>query len=97
MRERLVATIHGAVQGVGFRWFVMREADRRSVTGWTANEPAGSVTVVAEGEARALDELLALLREGPPGAQVYSVDERRLPPTGEFGGFSIRAVGHSGD
>jgi acylphosphatase len=97
MKERLEGTVHGMVQGVGFRWFVVREADRLGLTGWTANEPDGSVTVVAEGTPGALEALADSLRDGPPGAAVERFDERRSPATGEFSGFRIRPGGHRGD
>ncbi len=95
--QRLEATVRGYVQGVGFRWFVVRRATQLGLTGWTANEHDGTVRVVAEGSAHALDELLALLHDGPPGAHVERVDADRLPPRGGLSGFSIRSGGHSGD
>ena len=53
--QRLEATVRGYVQGVGFRWFVVRRATQLGLTGWTANEHDGTVRVVAEGSAHALD------------------------------------------
>lgn len=97
MSERLDATVHGSVQGVGFRWFVQRWAARLGLTGWTANEPDGSVRVVVEGSPAALDEMAAALRQGPSGASVSRVDAQRAPATREFRGFEIRAFGHRGD
>lgn len=96
-RKRLEATVHGRVQGVGFRWFVRRSAARLGLVGWVANEPSGSVKVVVEGDTPAVDEMAAQLREGPPGAIVDRVEGQHVPPTGEFNGFEIRARGHSGD
>lgn len=97
MNERLEATVRGSVQGVGFRWFVVRNAARLGLSGWTANEADGTVRVVAEGPPTALDELLANLRKGPAGASVTSVDAQRTPAQGNLGSFDIRARGHSGD
>ena len=94
---RLEARVRGAVQGVGFRWFVLREAARLGLTGWVANEPDGSVTVVAEGDPRSLARLEAILAEGPRGADVRAVEARRLPASGGFARFEVRAGGHSGD
>jgi acylphosphatase len=91
------AVVRGDVQGVGFRWFVRNEAQRLGLTGWVANEADRSVRVVAEGPARDLDRLVALLRSGPPGASVAEVEVDRPPATGRFGSFSIRSGGHSGD
>ena len=97
MKRRLEAVVRGDVQGVGFRWFVRRQAARLSVTGWVANEPDGTVRIVAEGSPAALARLLGHLRSGPPGAIVRAVDERWLPTDGTFDAFQIRAGGHSGD
>lgn len=96
-RQRLDATVRGIVQGVGFRWFVVRRASGLGLTGWTSNEADGSVRVVAEGPTAALDQLLALLRDGPAGAEVQMVDAARAPATGEFTTFGIRPGFHSGD
>jgi acylphosphatase len=97
VNRRLEATVHGSVQGVGFRWFVRRQAARLSVSGWVSNEADGSVRVVAEGTPASLALLLAQLREGPPGAAVRSVDEKWLPGSGSFSRFEIKPRGHSGD
>ena len=94
---RLVATVHGRVQGVGFRWFVQRTARRLELHGWTANQPDGSVHVVAEGPRAVLEELAEELHRGPAGAAVERVDVRHTAPTGEFDGFAIRAGAHRGD
>lgn len=85
------------MQGVGFRWFVVREAAGLGLTGWTANEQDGSVTVVAEGEAAALEQLEARLRVGPPSAEVRELRSQLIRPTGEFDRFAIRSSAHRGD
>jgi acylphosphatase len=97
MTERLEATVHGDVQGVGFRWFVLRTANRLGLAGWTSNELDGSVRVLAEGSPAALDELLGALRRGPAGASVERVDAQRLAAVGDLDHFTIRAAGHRGD
>jgi len=95
--ERLEATVNGMVQGVGFRWFIVRRASELGLKGWTANESDGSVRVVAEGPAGALDQLVGLLKEGPSGAHVESVDVTRGQASGEFSSFGIRSGAHRGD
>jgi acylphosphatase len=95
--ERLEARIEGYVQGVGFRWFVAREAARLGLVGWAANEADGSLRVVVEGSVAALDDMLISLRHGPPGAEVRRVTSQRLAAAGQFGDFEIRAGAHSGD
>ena len=96
-RQRYEATIHGRVQGVGFRWFVRSAASRLQLVGWVANEPSGSVRVVAEGDEANLNELARLLAEGPSGSHVERVDGETSAASGSFGKFEIRSGGHSGD
>lgn len=95
--KRLEATVHGRVQGVGFRWFVMRRAEHLGLVGWVANDSAGTVRVVVEGPLDAVDTMAGDLRSGPPGAVVDRVEAHTPPPTGEFSGFHIRPSGHSGN
>ena len=94
---RLVATVRGLVQGVGFRWFVEREAARLGLDGWVANQPDGSVEVVAEGDAAVLDQLILALWEGPAASAVSDVDVRHEPARGNLVGFSVRSGAHRGD
>jgi acylphosphatase len=94
---RLEATVRGVVQGVGFRWFVMREAQRHALTGWVANEHDGTVRVVAEGTPADIAALRSALDEGPAGAVVERVSAVEMPATGRFEAFSVRSAGHSGD
>jgi acylphosphatase len=93
---RLDATVIGRVQGVGFRWFVLREAMDLGLDGWVANTPSG-VRCVAEGPRPSLDALLERLREGPPAAVVDRVTEAFMPATGTLGPFTVRSYGHRGD
>ena len=95
--ERLEARVRGLVQGVGFRWFVVRRATQLGLTGWTSNQRDGSVQVVAEGTPSALDELDGQLHMGPAGAHVEKVDAVRMAPTGEFTTFGIKSGSHRGD
>ena len=84
--------VRGRVQGVGFRWFVIREAARLALTGWTRNLPDGSVEVVAAGEEGALEALHGRLAEGPPASRVTQVET--TPPPGDdldaLDGFDVR-------
>jgi acylphosphatase len=94
---RLEATVRGVVQGVGFRWFVIREAGALRLSGWVANHHDGSVRVVAEGRRRDLVALLGCLEEGPAGAMVERVLPAWMPAIGLEPGFTIRSLGHRGD
>jgi acylphosphatase len=95
--ERLEATVRGRVQGVGFRYYVLRMANRQALTGWVANQADGSVRCVVEGPPEALDRLEATLRRGPQGAVVEAVQAVRMPATGRFERFEVRSGGHTGD
>jgi len=94
---RLDATVIGRVQGVGFRWFVLREAMALRLDGWVANTPDGSLQCVAEGLRPDLQLLLERLREGPPAAIVERVIEAWMPATGTLGPFELRSGTHRGD
>jgi acylphosphatase len=95
--ERLHAVVRGRVQGVGFRWFVVRAAADLGLEGWVMNRADRAVELVAEGPAERLDQLVARLRAGPPSSSVQAVEVTRSPATGGLGGFHIRSGGHSGD
>jgi acylphosphatase len=95
--ERLDARVIGRVHGVGFRYFVVREAMALELTGWVANDADGSVHCVAEGPRPDLEALLERLREGPAAAIVEAVSEAWMPATGAFGSFGVRTGDHRGD
>jgi len=65
--------VTGRVQGVGFRWFVEREAAQLNITGWVRNRENGSVEVMATGTRDQLVALHGRLREGPRAARVDDV------------------------
>ncbi|MEA2519488.1 MAG: acylphosphatase [Chloroflexota bacterium] len=95
--DRLEATVRGRVQGVGFRYFVVRRAMELGIVGWVANLADGSVRCVAEGRPSDVDEFAASLGVGPVGAVVAAVDSVRMPATGQFERFTVRSGAHSGD
>jgi len=70
--------IRGRVQGVGFRWFVHREASELDLRGWVRNTEDGDVEVVASGTPEDLAELRASLRRGPRGSRVDHLIEHYL-------------------
>jgi len=87
---RLSATVYGYVQGVNFRYFVLRLARSLDLKGYVRNLPDGSVEVVAEGERDRLERLAEQLIVGPRAARVRDVERRWSDYSGEFTDFEIR-------
>ena len=81
--------VRGRVQGVGYRYFVLRQADAVGVSGFARNLPDGAVEVLAEGTDAALADFEARLREGPAFAEVASVEREASPERGSSG-FHVR-------
>ena len=81
--------IKGRVQGVGYRYFAIRAAAQSGVVGTVRNLPDGSVEAIAEGSDDAITEFREALAKGPSYADVTSVDETRLQPTGSYRGFDV--------
>jgi acylphosphatase len=73
-RRTVHVRITGRVQGVGFRFWTQREAERLSLDGWVRNEGDGSVSALIGGPLPAVSTMLDLLWTGPRGARVASVD-----------------------
>jgi acylphosphatase len=72
VRRRIV--VHGQVQGVFFRDGSQREAQRRGLTGWVRNRDDGAVEAAVQGEPAAVDGFVRWAEEGPPAAEVTSVE-----------------------
>ena len=87
IRRRVV--IRGRVQGVFFRGTTEEVARRAGVAGWVRNRPDGCVEAAFEGDAAAVEKLVAFCRRGPSWADVTRVDVEEEEPTGELG-FRIR-------
>ena len=87
--KAVTVKVTGRVQGVSFRWYTVREAERLGVTGWVRNEPDGSVAAHLEGDDGAVDAMVAWCREGPSYAAVRHVAVTEVPPTGASA-FAIR-------
>lgn len=87
---RAQVVVEGRVQGVFFRGSVRDEAARRGVRGWVRNRADGSVEAVLEGAPDAVEQVVAFMRHGPPGARVVDAQVSYLEAKGEFSGFAIR-------
>jgi acylphosphatase len=87
--ERLHGIVHGDVQGVGYRYFLMREARRLGLRGWVRNRDDGTVEFVAEGDRRDLERLEQAAEQGPRMARVDRVDVRWSAAAGGLGAFDL--------
>ena len=83
IRRRLL--ISGRVQGIGYRYSCRRVAESAGVSGWCRNLPDGRVEAALEGEADAVERVVAWCRRGPSSAVVTGVDVLDETPSGEKG------------
>src|SRR6195256_5466225 len=84
--------VRGRVQGVGFRWFVEREAHVLGVSGWVRNNADGSVEVLAQGTRDQLLGFRSRLRQGPRAARVDDVEESEVGPLAGLTSFRIEGA-----
>ena len=81
--------VKGRVQRVGFRVFVEDAAQREGIQGYVRNRHDGSVEVLAEGDADALERFEMAVRRGPAGARVDDVDTTDVEASRSFAGFRV--------
>jgi acylphosphatase len=84
--------VRGRVQGVGYRWFVEREAHILGLSGWVRNNHDGSVEVLAMGTRDQLAGLGSRLRQGPRAARVDDVEESEARPVTGLTTFRIEGA-----
>jgi acylphosphatase len=82
--------VSGLVQGVGYRYYVLRKARALNVTGYVKNLPTGEVLCIVEGELHEVEELFAAMKIGPFGAHVNKFTIDRTEASGEFHTFEVR-------
>ncbi|HLZ23048.1 MAG TPA: acylphosphatase [Ktedonobacterales bacterium] len=87
---RLTMRVHGYVQGVGFRYFVRREASALGLRGFVRNLDDDGVEVVAEGNRTRLEQLVPIVERGPSAAEVERVEVIWSAGTGAFSAFQVR-------
>lgn len=85
--------VEGRVQGVGFRYFTLENANRYGIKGWVRNTFKDQVEIVAEGTQDQMDQFISSVRRGPGGAFVQEMKIEKLPSTGEFKRFSVISTG----
>jgi acylphosphatase len=81
--------VRGRVQGVGYRFFAIRAANRLGVVGRVRNLADGTVEAVVEGMPDAVAEFRAELWRGPAYAEVTAVDESEIKPSGRYQSFDV--------
>jgi len=89
MHARMKIVVHGVVQGVGFRYYTYRLANKLALQGYVTNRKDGTIEVVAEGDKPKLLRLVEELRIGPPGSSVQNFNLRWEDPKGDYRDFKI--------
>jgi acylphosphatase len=81
--------VRGRVQGVAFRWFVLRHARALGVAGTVRNRADGTVEALLQGDEPAVEALIARIREGPPASRVEAVEVEPVDDAGRFDDFEV--------
>jgi acylphosphatase len=81
--------ITGRVQGVGFRYFTMKQANLFGLNGYVKNRSDGSVEVEVEGEKEIIDKFKSVLEQGPGFSSVEKVDMSQHPYTAKYNKFTV--------
>jgi acylphosphatase len=90
MEVRAEIVVNGLVQGVGYRYFVVREAKKLELKGFTQNLYTGEVITIIEGEKAIVDEMIKKLKVGPSHASVKSCKIDWQEPKNEFTDFEVK-------
>jgi acylphosphatase len=88
VRRRRIRTV-GRVQGVGYRWFVMRKAKSLGLSGWVKNRFDGSVEIEVQGDSESLDLFELAVRDGPRLAMVSDLISEDASVRDDERGFQI--------
>ncbi len=87
IRARLI--VQGRVQGVGFRWFALSQAQKLGLFGWVRNNFDGSVETEVEGSRSAVEEYIAIIKVGPRFSNVKAVQVDYKPFEGLYTDFNV--------
>ena len=93
--SRVRTVITGRVQGVGFRYFVLRNAKELRLAGWVRNRTDGAVEIVAEGDKQDLQHLVSKLKIGPPTAWIEHISIQWQPPADNLADFVIEPTAYT--
>ena len=81
----LKVCVHGFVQGVGFRDFLVMAAEAQKLDGWVRNRSDGTVEALVSGPTKSVEVFVTNATKGPPGARVRAVDLHNSEPPVEKG------------
>jgi acylphosphatase len=81
--------VKGHVQGVGYRYFAQRQAERNGLHGYVKNLYNGDVEVFVEGDKKTIDSFVEILKQGPSFGYVDRVEIQEFPSENKYSGFSI--------
>ena len=90
MEVRAEIVVNGLVQGVGYRYFVIREAKALGLKGFTKNLYTGEVLTVVEGEKALVEEMIKKLKVGPSHASVKNCKVDWQESKNEFTDFEVK-------
>lgn len=88
--SRVEVRIEGRVQGVGFRYFIMRNAEKMGLSGYVKNMPDGTVEIDAEGPEDKLKQLVQAAKKGPSAARVSNVNAEWREKEKGYDSFSLK-------
>ncbi len=83
--------VQGTVQGIGYRYFVLRQAKALGITGWVKNLANGDVELEAQGDKKSLEDFIESLKTGHPWASVQQAKINWLEGNKQFDQFVIKA------
>ncbi|HDP75472.1 MAG TPA: acylphosphatase [Bacteroidales bacterium] len=87
--KTIAITVKGKVQGVGFRYFVLRHATAIGVSGFVKNLPNGDVYIEVSGTSKQLEQLILLCNQGPAHSNVESIQVTDIQKSFDITGFRI--------
>ncbi len=86
---RVRVIVKGIVQGVGYRYFAVKESVNFGLKGYVRNLYDGNVEVVAEGKREEIDKFILRLKKGPSMSRVIAIEVTWENYTGEYKGFDV--------
>ncbi len=84
--------IEGRVQGVGFRYFTLNNANQFGIVGWVRNTRRDEVEIIAEGEMEVLENWIQQVKRGPAHSKIINIKINWSEASGEFSRFSIAST-----